>query len=408
MEFIRYTSIIFLIVLKFSRTGEATNYDLLSPLVFEPQFYINTNNQLHHRGIDTVEKAKRDWLHHGLHEGLQGCGSFHTKQYLARYHDLNVAFGTNYTGAAIHYLTHQHELRYGYQEGGFHGRWTISSDREIFISVSARMGGAIDSLVWNNKEMINCYDHGREMQMALNSNTHGECFNPTEAGGRDDRTSGTTKSSLKYVKAAGNSLESEVYPAFWLRPGDFETAITSSTSCSKGGAAMNREATYRYPFWKKVTIGVHGINNCIEFISNFTISNDFPTDIDWIQLESPAVYMPFDFTEKYNYNIKSLVEEYYHSNHLPVVLSTQDGQYAMGGFAPDGQDVDMAVSNGATSFTHSGSYPSKTNKWNLVFRKSPFTDGDVHHLTYKSYICVGTLNMVSNCLHKIISAVPRI
>jgi hypothetical protein len=29
------------------------------------------------------------------------------------------------------------------------------------------MGAAVDSVVWNNKEFINAWDHGRELQTAV-------------------------------------------------------------------------------------------------------------------------------------------------------------------------------------------------------------------------------------------------
>jgi hypothetical protein len=98
----------------------------------------------------------------------------------------------------------------GYLEGGYGGQsWTVSA-HGIYLGASARMGGAIDSLTWNNRELVNSYDHGRELQMACNSNTYAECYNPTEAGGRDDARSANTHTHIDWVRASGNVLESQV------------------------------------------------------------------------------------------------------------------------------------------------------------------------------------------------------
>jgi hypothetical protein len=61
-------------------------------------------------------------------------------------------------------------------------RYTAYNATEgLFYSGSDRTALAIDSVVWNNVEFINQWDHGRELQMAV-TNGSGECYNPTEAG----------------------------------------------------------------------------------------------------------------------------------------------------------------------------------------------------------------------------------
>nr|KAG5690230.1 hypothetical protein BaRGS_026682 [Batillaria attramentaria] len=58
--------------------------DLASPAVFDPYFYINTNVEVLQTGIRDVTSARNHWLQQGIHMGLQACGNFHSKQYLAR------------------------------------------------------------------------------------------------------------------------------------------------------------------------------------------------------------------------------------------------------------------------------------------------------------------------------------
>ena len=59
--------------------------NFLSPLVFDPIFYINDNPDLQRAGIDTENEANHHWLTTGAREGRQGCGSFHSMQYLQRF-----------------------------------------------------------------------------------------------------------------------------------------------------------------------------------------------------------------------------------------------------------------------------------------------------------------------------------
>ncbi|XP_061197111.1 uncharacterized protein LOC133205337 [Saccostrea echinata] len=264
------------------------------------------------------------------------------------------------------------------------------------------MGGAIDSLTWNNRELVNSYDHGRELQMACNSNTYAECYNPTEAGGRDD--SDHTKTYIQWIRAHGNILESEVHPAFWLRPGAHETRDTTINGCTRGSAALNHQMTYKYPFHKKVTIGTHGIDNCIEYVSNFTIGGDWPADLKFIQMEAPAGYMAGDFNQIYYFNPKTVSMEIHKTDNHPVVLSTHDNLNAVGVYTPPGQDSDIPVKYGAHVF-RLGTFDNDTGKWNVVYRKYRTHGNQPVQYVYKTYICVGSLGIVSNCLHKIMQMI---
>ena len=85
-----------------------------------------------------------------------------------RYPSLAQRFGKNYTAAAEHFLT------VGQQDGlrghvdQFQGRYTIADvSGRLVLSASRRMGGAVDSVVFNGTEFINAHDHGRELQVAV-------------------------------------------------------------------------------------------------------------------------------------------------------------------------------------------------------------------------------------------------
>ena len=130
------------------------------------------------------------------------------------------------------------EGRVGYIEGGGYGRWTIRSggkvgDSYVYASCSERTAGAVDSLVWNDKEFINNWDHGRQLQVALTVQDYGECWNPTEAGGRSDGNGKETKSILTDIQAVGNVLggvqQSHLSSHFAFQ---FATTVEHSEKCT--------------------------------------------------------------------------------------------------------------------------------------------------------------------------------
>jgi hypothetical protein len=85
--------------------AKAAKPPFLSPLVFDPNYYLATYADLKNAfGTDKVA-AERHWLSRGIIEGRQGSTDFSPKCYLERYPDLQNAFGaTNYSRALTHYL----------------------------------------------------------------------------------------------------------------------------------------------------------------------------------------------------------------------------------------------------------------------------------------------------------------
>ena len=94
------------------------------------------------------------------------------------------------------------------------------------------------------------------------------------------------------------------------------------------------------------------------------------------------------------------------SAHLPAVMLTLDNKFAVGVYAPPGQDSDRHMYYAMWNF--GGNFAQKTNKWNVVFMKNKYPDGSSHHLTYTAYICVGDAQMVVNCLHKVHITYPHV
>ncbi len=77
---------------------------------------------------------------------------------------------------------------------------------EIVITTTSRVAGAIHSLTWNGREMIDSFDHGRQLQSAANfdlgSRFTPETFNPTEAGSSADGRGPTSTSRLLRIAAS--------------------------------------------------------------------------------------------------------------------------------------------------------------------------------------------------------------
>ncbi|XP_046345345.2 uncharacterized protein LOC124125940 [Haliotis rufescens] len=369
--------------------------DYAHPLVFDPVFYVNAYSDLGQ--LATPQIAKDHWLNHGIDEGRQGSGQFHSKQYLKRNAEISRAFGQDYKAAIKHFLEFgQYEHLQGYVLGGYNGRYTMSVGH-LFISASARMGGAIDSLVWGKKEFINAWDHGREIQTTINAIPYGECFNPTEAGGASDYKSPTTKSVLQNITVNANVMTSTVYPAFWIRAGSHEVNNRTRV-CMRGSPAVNTVDTYNHAFSKVVTIGCAGVDYCIKYESGFEIAGKWPK-YDFINLVAPAVYLTANFTNLLNYNPENHQLQPHTKSTWPPIYTTPDHKYALGVYAPDGQDTDMFMYY--LTGQHDGNFANKTNSMHVVFRKRPFPDASPRHLAYVTYICVGNVDMVADCLRRL-------
>ena len=360
------------------------------------------------------ELAAGHWCSNGIGEGRQATSSFHTLQYLANYPDLQEAFGDNYTASIIHYINHGlAEGRVGGIVGGGYGRWTIRSDEKvdcsyIYLSTSERMAGAIDSLVWKDKEFINNFDHGRQLQVALSLRDYGECWNPNEAGSVNDGNGMETTSDLRDIQATRNRLNTTVHAAYWNRAGhrqDFDNGIY----CTKGTLAYNSEDVHPYDIKKVVTLGCFSLNNCIQFDMTAEIGNspDMPAYTGFAQFESPTAYLNSDFNKvTFLDAVTGCVESFEQANHAPgetdqlVIIHTEDEQHALGAVTRKRPPTSSGVPG--TSYGYFDYGPSRypnfdehTYKWTVVTRED-LKAGDVFEVT--SYVCVGSLDMVIRCL----------
>jgi len=281
--------------------------------VFNWRYYLQHHGDLLAAGYETPTQACAHWVSHGFNEGRQGHAGFHAIQYLSRYPDLATYYGaSNYSAAAAHYVNSGiSEWRIGYQENGMSlNRLTttisnVYGNSKIFVGTSKRMAGAIDSLVYDNIEFINSYDHGRELQLASVSSWSSEAglYNPTEAGSCQNWWTDSTSSILNGIYAAGPAMSTSVTPAFWFEP---TPNVTPPLSCPGIGKGSGKVA-WNHTFQKSITIGQPGLPNVIKFASQIDINEKVPQDYSnpmapVVRFEVPTGYLAGEFSKKYRYN----------------------------------------------------------------------------------------------------------
>lgn len=92
--------------------------------------------------------------------------------------------------------------------------WT-ATDGATSVSVSRRFAGAIFSIKYGGQEFVNCADHGRLVQTALQLDNGGEGNNPTEAGSVNDGA-GPTSSSIATITSGPNWIRTNCQLAYWI------------------------------------------------------------------------------------------------------------------------------------------------------------------------------------------------
>lgn len=275
---------------------------------------------------------------------------------------------------------------------------TIDGD-EVVLRVSARFGGAVESITWRGKEFINVYDHGRQISYAWQMNGHGECFNPTEPGSASDLFApSSTTEVLEVCNPAPNILTTKIHPAFWLAPG--ETGF-----CDSGVGVVNEDLVSDQTFYKTIEIGYGGIENVIVFDAEITL----PESYSRLNLEVPTGYLTYEFTNYWRFNpgtgeltkpeSEELVEpwSFVNTSPTPPILATEDGQFAMGAYSADNvityEILWYDVPNPA----------DRTNKWNIIIHEVPAPAGVYN---YQSFAIIGTLEEVQAAMQALYELHP--
>ena len=270
---------------------------------------------------------------------------------------------------------------------------------ELVLQVSARFGGAVDSITWRGKEFINVFDHGRQISYAWQMDGYGECLNPTEPGSASDLFKPSSTSDLLEVcRPESNLLTTTVQPAYWLAPGE-------SGFCEGTVEAVNDTLISDHIMHKTIEIGYGGIENVILFTAEITTQEPYRR----LHLEAPTGYLTYEFTNYWRYDPSTgellkpesdpLVEpwSFVHVSKTPPILATEDGAYAMGAYTAEDvivyEILRYDVPNPA----------DRTNKWNIIIHQVPAPAGVY---TYQSFIVVGTLEQVKEGMRRLFELHP--
>jgi hypothetical protein len=200
---------------------------------------------------------------------------------------------------------------------------------DIVVGTSDRMAGAVESLIFRGKEMINASDHGRELQIAWQADGRYECDNPTEAGSRDDATGPRSTSKLVQINAVGNVMTTVNQPAYWLSPGEDggKKGKPAGTSVPCGGA-RNKTVRSSHTITKTVTIGYQQFPNVVRFDMFLHVAKAATA----MRIEAPVAYLVGDLSTHYVFDPATGAlsgRGGYDPSDKPIIASNADGSAAI-------------------------------------------------------------------------------
>ena len=261
---------------------------------------------------------------------------------------------------------------------------------EIVITTTARLAGAVHSLIWNGKEFINSLDHGRQLQSACSfdagSKFWAEAFNPTEAGSRDDGAGARSTSRLLHSFATKDSLQTTTQMAFWLAPGQM-----SETFLAKNSTTLSN-----YLVTKRVQLGVPDMPQVIRFEVTFSVP--LGERHTFAQFEALTGYMPEEFRSFWALRPQTgelePLTDGPGEQPFPVVLATENGSHAMGIFSLSA----TAVAGGNPGYGRWRFGPERVVKWNSVFRVRRDEGIEPGEYSFRNFVVVGDRDTVKKSL----------
>lgn len=273
----------------------------------------------------------------------------------------------------------------------------------IEIVTSSRLAGAIDSLKYRGIEMENSWAHGRQIQTALFVNDYGECYNPTEAGNRDDHLEPTSSSVfLDGCQLTSNKLYTKTQMAFWLKPGEV------SAGCRRATQAVNTTIVSDYVNSKIVEIGFQGLPNVIRYNNQIHVPENFTSGF----AQSVTGNLKYRFDQYYSYDLQThQLTHYAQEDTDPLsppwtfikafygIPLLSDGTYAVAAYSPGAQSNKI----NAMLVPEPVITDRSTAVWSNEYYRGPTAPGDY---TYESYIVVGTMQEVLDTIPQLLALVP--
>ena len=279
------------------------------------------------------------------------------------------------------------------------GNQTISIDCDgspLTITTTSRLAGAVDSLRWRNHEFIDSADHGRQLQSACSFDAMSdepfwaERFNPTEAGSRLDGAGKRSTSRLLALQRDDRQLRTSTQMAFWLAPGEK----------SQGRPAINKRVLSECVLHKRIRLGAYDDPHVIQIDNTFDI--DLKERNRYAQFEVLTGYMPKEFSEFWRVSKTSKelqrLEDGPGEQPDPVILSTRDGQFAMGAISAGHPDwIEPSAGYGRFRFP-----TEKVVKWNVVYRHREAPVITKSKASFRVLVAVGTLEQVHIAIRRAI------
>ena len=271
----------------------------------------------------------------------------------------------------------------------------VAGPSEIVITTTARLAGAIHSLTWNGQEFINSVDHGRQLQAACSfdagSAFWAESYNPTEAGSRDVGAGPNSTSRLLHSFVTSDSLQTTTQMAFWLAPGQE----------SVGHPAKNATRLSNHLLTKRVQIGFQDLPHVVRFDVTFQVP--IGEKHTFAQFEAATGYMPPEFSSFWTFDPKTgqlqPLSDGPGEQSLPVVLSTESGNHAMGIYSPDQPSAGFeGAGYGRWKFP-----AEKVVKWNCVFRQRRPEGIAAGEYSFRNFVVVGDRDTVRKSLAELVS-----
>lgn len=309
---------------------------------------------------------------------------------------------------------------------------TIKGAGSLPISITVnnlQYGGAIDSLKYNGKEFINRWDHGRQLQSAMQIDGFGECNNPTEAGSEHDYKNATSTSKVLSAKAivSENRLITKSKMAYW-------TYKKTTGACKKGMDARLTSPLSEHIFEKDIQIGFNNDDHVIKYSLSYThpegsykeslvyefltgyLNSEF-NRFYYVGLADESIneYGPEDLTSLQNNGFPA--GSFYGTPknkkpYDPIIFSTADGKNAMGVYTSKKAITDCKSSfhgYNVYKFALGGTGPvaNATNKWSLAVGDLATSKCIVNNQRkFDVYIAIGDVYEVHKKLLELSKQIP--
>ena len=217
-----------------------------------------------------------------------------------------------------------------------------------------------------------------------------ERFNPTEAGSRLDGAGKRSTSRLLAIQRDDRQLRTSTQMAFWLAPGEK----------SQGRPALNKRVLSECVLHKRIRLGAYDDPHVIQIDNTFDI--DLKEGNRYAQFEVLTGYMPKEFSEFWRVSKTSKglqrIDDGPGEQPDPVILSTRDGQFAMGAISAGHPDwIEPSAGYGRFRFP-----TEKVVKWNVVYRHREAPVITKSKASFRVLVAVGTLEQVHIAIRRAI------